>query len=201
MKKLLFLGLLSLSMVFSTTPGAQAWFDCCRSHCCSKYSTKLCIRPYNAFSPVAYGTIVGEGCMPINVFGGQLPPMPRSYMGMGGMGMGMDGGCCAAPSCFTSGCCEGGCLPPAGSFTTSPQQMVPGQAMPTTPGPQFNPPNPQPLNQGMYMMPMQTPMGYNYGYGPVQPASYQQPLVNPYYYSMPANYYGQPQAPSYWYGH
>ena len=184
MKKL-FLGLVSLASLCASASNAPAWFG----HCCgcNQCTTKLCIRPYNAFSPVAYGSIVADGCMPINIYGGGLPCMraPNGY----------PGACCSAPSCFTSGCCDSGCLPPAGAATPA---MAPGQPMPQgVPGQQFTPPNPQPLNQGVYMVPMQNPMayGYSYGYAPVQPIAYQQPMVNPYYYNQQ-----QQQAPSYWYG-
>jgi hypothetical protein len=185
MKKL-FLSIVSLTCLCASATSAKAWFfdGCCGCHC---YTTKLCIKPYNAFSPVAYGSIVGDGCMPINVYGGGLPCMRTPY--------GNGGACCAAPTCFTSGCCDTGCLPPAGGAATP--AMVPGQPMPQgAPGQQFTPPNPQPLNQGAYMVPMQNPMAYSYGYGyaPVQPVAYQQPMVNPYYYPQ------QQQAPSYWYG-
>jgi hypothetical protein len=171
MKKL-FLGLVSLATLCASASSAQAWFH----HCCgcNHCTTTLCIRPYNAFSPVAYGSIVGDGCLPINIYGGGLPCMrgPYGYAG---------------PSCFTSGCCDSGCLPPAGGGTTP----APAQPMPQgAPGKQFTPPNPAPLTQGAYVV----PMGYDYvyGYAPVQPVVYQQPMINPYYCPQ--------QAPSYWYG-
>jgi hypothetical protein len=184
MKKLLFLGFLSLAGLVADAAAAKAWFDCCCRHHCCKYSTVLCIRPYNAFSPVAYGNIIADGCMPVNVFGGQLPcnngGMPSCFNG---------GGCCAGPSCCTSGCCDFGCLPPAGAVT-------PGQPQQ---GPQFTPPNPTPMNPGTSAVAPNL-MGYTngYAYAPVQAVGYY-----PYYPQpvIPAGYYGQPQqGPSYWYG-
>src|SRR5438067_3219527 len=135
MKKLLFLGLVSLAAVGASARDARAWFGCCHDRCCNKYTTKLCVRPYNAFSPVAYGNIVADGCMPINVFGGYGPQMrgPSCFNGGGG---GYGPGCC-----FTSGCCDSGCLPPAGSFAGAPQiQMAPGQMPQGMPAPQFSAP-------------------------------------------------------------
>jgi hypothetical protein len=200
MKKLLMLGLMSLVVLGGSAQEGWAWGRCG----CNKYTTTLCIRPYNAFSPVAYGSIVADGCMPINLYGGQLGPL-----GMGG--------CCAPPSCFgpnygggccSSGCCENGCLPAPGSFANAPtMQVTPGQQMPQgQPGQPFTPPapTPVPVGQSSYMVPMQPTMGY--GYGPIQPAGYvpgYQPMYNPYYNPM---YYGygmpnQGQMPGYWYGH
>jgi hypothetical protein len=206
MKKLLLLGLMSLAVMGGFAQEGWAWGrGCCRGRCwgCNRYTTTLCIRPYNAFSPVAYGNIVADGCMPINLYGGQLPPM---------------GGCCAPPmcmpSCFvpnygggccSSGCCENGSLPAPGSFAGAPMMpIVPGQPLPQgQPGQSFTPPAPTPIGQSSYMMPMQPPVGY--GYGPVQPAGYMpgyQPMYNPYYNPMYG--YGTPnqgQMPGYWYGH
>jgi hypothetical protein len=187
MKKLLFLGLLSVAVLSSFATESQAWFDCCRCRRCCRCSTKLCITPYNAFSPVMCGNIVANGCMPFNFCGG-CPPMGPS---------------CFAPSyggCCTSGCCtsggENGCLPSPGSFANvQPTQGVPGQPLPQgQPGGQFTPPNPQPLSQSFYP-------AYGYGYGPVQPVGYMQgyqPMYAPaYQYG-----YGMPyQSPGYWYGY
>jgi hypothetical protein len=179
MKKLLFLGFLSLAALAADAANARAWFDCCCRHHCCKYSTVLCIRPYNAFSPVAYGNIIADGCMPVNVYGGQLPCTPSCFNGGGG---------CAGPGCCTSGCCDFGCLPPAGAI---------GQPLPQgNPGPQFTPPNPTPLNPGTSTVAPNL-MGYTYGYSyaPVQTVGYY-PYAQPV---APMNYY-QPQGPAYWYG-
>jgi hypothetical protein len=179
MKKLLFLGLLSVAGVGMSASAAHAWFlDCCRNFCCDRYCTKLCVRPYNAFSPVAYGSIVADGCMPLNVVGGHYPP---PYMAPYGCYPSYGPGCC------TSGNCDVGCLPAPGSFGAMPSGAMPPGAMPPggmptmpmpmpvpqgSPGPQFQVPNPQILNQSSYRVPMATPV----------------------------NYYAPPQAPAYWYG-
>jgi hypothetical protein len=185
-------------MVGGSAQEGRAWYlGCCWDHlchrdCCSRYTTTLCIRPYNAFSPCCYGNIVADGCMPINLYGGQLPcmrcPAPMCMPPCCGPNFG--GGCCS------SGCCESGCLPPPGTFAGAPMmQAMPGQAMPQgQPGQQFTPPTPTPLGPTSYM-PMPA-----YGYGPVQPVGYS-PMYNPYYNPMYG--YGMPyqgQMPGYWYG-
>jgi len=188
MKRLLLLGLLSIAAISTSAPDAHAWFfDWCRGCRSNSYNIKICVRQYNAFSPpCCYG-------MPINFCGGCLPqqPMPSCF------------GCPSyGPGCCTSDCCDFGCLPAPGSFANAPQDPMPAvQAPPMpqgNPGPQFQAPNPQLLNQSSYMVPMQVPPAY--GYGPAQPAAYY-PMYNPYSYSTaPVNYYGPPQAPGYWYG-
>lgn len=187
MKKLLCFGLLSLAALSSFAPESQAWGCCGRRHCC-RYSTVLCIRPYNAFSPVAYGNICADGCMPINIYGGQMPCMQQSCFAPQGFG-----GCCSPfGGCSTSGCCENGCLPAPGSYAGAPMTVTPGQPMPAgQPGPSFTPPNPQPIGQTNYY---QAP----YGYAPVQPVGYAAPT----YPQSPVYNYGYGyQVPSYWYGH
>jgi hypothetical protein len=61
------------------------------------------------------------------------------------------------------------------------------------------PPNPAPLGQVSYSMPMPQYMGYGYGYAPVQPVGYYQPMYAPQYPSGYGMGY-QGQAPGYWYG-
>jgi hypothetical protein len=194
MKKLLFLGLLSVAAIGIAPRDAHAWFlDWCRSCCCDRCTTKLCIKPYNAFSPVAYGSIVADGCMPINIYGGCRPPLPMpSCFGCPSYG----------PGCCTSGCCDVGCLPAPGSYANAPQMSAPAMQSPPVPlpnpGPQFQPPAPQLLHQSAYMVPM--PMQPAYGYNPMpMPTGYG---YNPMYpYAMPPmNGYAPPQVPAYWYG-
>jgi hypothetical protein len=190
MKRLLILGLLSLAAVTACAQNAGAWFHCCCRHRCCTYTTRITVRPYNAFSPVMCGKIAVDGCMPINPWGGQFSAMMPSVFG----------GYACGPGCFTSGCCDAGSLPAPGKVTPAPPgQGLPSQPVPD-PGPQFTPPSPQPLNQSTYWMPMQSAMAYSYGYGhaAVQPADYQ-PVANPYYPMTPASY-AAPQVPAYWYG-
>jgi hypothetical protein len=119
MKKLLVLGFLGLVALHTSAQKASAW--CLfKNHCCCKFNTTLCIKPYNAFSPVAYGNIVGEGCMPVNVFGGygggqQGPGCAPCY-----------GGACSGP-----GCVVGGGYIPSGVHTTP--GVARGMVMPTAP--------------------------------------------------------------------
>jgi hypothetical protein len=170
------LGIVGLVGLNTFAQEAQAWGWLRDKCCCSKFTTTLCIKPYNAFSPVAYGTIVGDGCMPVNVFGGYAGQQPSSF----------------APGCCSSGCCGGGCLPAPGGVMSGPIQMLPGQPMPSM---QFAPPAPGPIQQSsqMFMVP-----AAGYGYSGIQPVGYQ-PAVNPY---INMGYYGQQpgQVPSYWYG-
>ncbi len=190
MKKLLVLGLLSIAAVTASARSADAWFfDNWR---CKKCCTEVCIRPYNAFTPVACGTITACGCMPFSYYGGGYGAPQPSCFGYPSYG---PGGC-------TTGYCDTGCLPAPGSVATgipATSPVPPTQPMPQgAPGQQFQAPIPQMINPGAYMMPMQP----GYGYAPVQAAGYyQQPMYNPYGYQMvPVNYYQPAPAPSYWYG-
>ena len=61
MKRMLLVAALSLAVVgLSAAPASAGFF----SPCCSKYCT-LHIKPYNAFSPVAFGTICCDGFSPL----------------------------------------------------------------------------------------------------------------------------------------
>lgn len=201
MKKLLVLGLLSLTALSVMPQTSHAWFRCWR---CSKYSTYICIRPYNAFSPVSYGNITSTGCCPMMLGGSPMGGCPVPAM----------------PSCFnpcppscTMGFGDGGCLPSPSAFAQQP--MMPGpmsQPLPQAPqqGPQFTPPQPMPLNPAAYQT------GYNpylYNYGVMQAAAYQGNYYGNYPgYGYQPNYYqnygygygnspaNNVQVPSYWYG-
>src|SRR5438046_6624672 len=92
MKKHFLVGYLSVAALALNGPAAQAGLlhHCCGCHKCCTY---LCVRPYNAFSPVCCGSVSCIGCCPM----------------FGGMGGGMDCGPCGPvgggmPSCF-NGCC------------------------------------------------------------------------------------------------
>jgi hypothetical protein len=217
MKKLLVLGLVSLTVLGGLPQLALAGPFCWRCRC-SKYSTYICIRPYNAFSPVCYGNIMADGCCPLMMGGGQFS------------------GCCpgpSTPSCFTAcapsctmGFDGGGCLPAPGNVqqpqAAAPNATPPAQQLPQGPaaGPQFAPPNPAQLNPAAYMWGY-NPYLYNYGvmqtsayqnyYGNYAPAGYNGYQPN-YYQNYGYGYgygYGTPnygqapnygQVPSYWYG-
>jgi hypothetical protein len=97
MKKLLLLGCLTvIGLSFAPAP-AHAWwpFNCCCSH---HYSMKICVTPYNAFSPVCAGNFCCVGCNPF-CCGPQQPPPPPWANGQ------------ACPPMCNSNCCESGCLP------------------------------------------------------------------------------------------
>ena len=192
-------------MFFGTGAKADAWFlDCCRHWCCNRCCTNICVTPYNAFTPICCGNISAQGCCPINMCGGYCP-MPCApscfHPGYGGMNpYGGHGG-------YAGGNCGYGSLPAPSAVATVPHMpaqtpVIPGQPVPiTTPGQSFVVPNPQIINQGGHMLPQQMAPGY--GFAPVQPIAYYggyQPQYNPYAYSMMPAYYGQGQAPAYWYG-
>src|SRR5439155_10796780 len=96
MKKLFTTALLSLAGLAVTTSQASAFFNCCGWRCCNKYSAKICVRPYNAFTPTCFGTITGIGCNPMN-FGGPTWNGPACGPSCG-------------PVCCSSGGCDSGFL-------------------------------------------------------------------------------------------
>jgi hypothetical protein len=152
MKKLLGLGLLSVAALGWATAPASAWWPCfpmkgcCKSKCCST----ICIRQYNAFTPVCTGSLCCDGCCPIN--------------------FGAGGGCCPTNCCPTSSTCSAGgvygdpyCmgqLPPA----------MPGMAAPVMAGA----PNVQ------APMPMSAAYGGQMGYNPYAAAYNPYAQFNPY---------------------
>jgi hypothetical protein len=77
MKKLLYTGLLGFAALTLMSAPVQAHtfglfihHRCCR--CCDKCS--VCIRPYNAFTPVISGNLVADGCFPFSGAGGNGGP-------------------------------------------------------------------------------------------------------------------------------
>jgi hypothetical protein len=132
MKKMLLAVLLSLAGVGLSNGKASAWLLC--HHCC-KHCATICVRPYNAFTPSAFGTICADGCCPMQF--GQCPPPPPWMMPPCG-GCGVDGSCgtCTTVAPHGTAVAAPGApvtLPPAG---TSPvfQAPAPVQApvAPTT---------------------------------------------------------------------
>jgi hypothetical protein len=164
MKKLLTLGLLSLAALAFTTGSASAWpfFGKC-NQCC----TTICLRQYNAFSPICCGD-VNMGCCPINLNGCCRFGMGGGNQCYGGAGYG--GGACYAGS--GDACCLGE-LPAPGMMSTPAAAGAPNFQAPL-PNPNQGP---QPLSYGG--MPMCNP------YFPyVQPAAYA-PMMQqtPYYWN------------------
>jgi hypothetical protein len=176
MKKMLFALLLSLAGVGLSTGQASAWLLC--HHCCNSCAT-ICVRPYNAFTPSAFGTICADGCCPLQ-FGHGYPPPPPPWA-FGGpccgpsMGCAMDGSC---GSC-TAGAPQGG--PAAGTPTSLPQGTLPAFQGPV---PAQAPAAPTTGSVGYPM-----PMG-------VQAAGYRAPGYYPGYAPMP--WMQQPTYPAYW---
>jgi hypothetical protein len=171
MKKLLLFGVLGVTALALTAQNAFAW-GWLKNHCCcgGRCNTTLTIKPYNAFSPVAYGSIVADGCMPVNIYGGQLP---------------------CQPSCFNggaSGCCANGmCTVPQGGFAVGvPMQQA--QPIYFNPAAQFVVPTTQvPVqypNMGTVPMvpalPGVQPVGFQQG-NPVNQAPVQAPAY--WYYN------------------
>ncbi|MCI0464498.1 MAG: hypothetical protein L0Z62_46800 [Gemmataceae bacterium] len=193
MKKLLLVGLLSMTAVIGNTSALHArLFQRCFG---GRFACKIHVRPYNAFSPICFGTFNCVGGFPGGgpMFGPPGPPMHGPYA--------------AAPfDHCPEPCHDGACpvLPPA----------HPGGAPADSggnSGPKFTPPSPTPLNSTSYYYPGVMPYAptgvqpaaYQMGYG-MQPAPYgYQPHYAGYapgygmgYYPMMPSY----TAPSYWYG-
>ena len=94
MKKLFALGFLSLAAIGLASGPAAAWWPCFPCSCKSCCTTTICLKQYNAFTPVCWGSLTCDGCCPMNF--GCCP-------GMGGYGFGGGG----AGQCGTNGYCGG----------------------------------------------------------------------------------------------
>jgi hypothetical protein len=170
MKKLLLFAILGLAALIQVPGTTRAGtFGLFTHGCCGGCGCGVCIRPYNAFSPVFCGTVCSDCCCP-------SWPQP----GHGGCG---PGGCDGAPGPMIS------MMPgPMMSGPMMPSLMpypTPGKPPEPLPAPLTAPTNNQlptampkgPVTAGMYpgMMPygMVQPVGYypmyypgyNYGYG------------------------------------
>lgn len=191
MKKLLItiLGLAGLFQVPGIVSASDAFglFTC---GCCRKCGCEVCIRPYNAFSPVLCGTICGDNCFPCggNQCGcgpvgygmpGHMPPGPMVPMAPNPMMQGM----------------PGEMAPPLPRGVPVPQ-AIPG-AVPQVPEPLRAPKAPQPLPEpmatpGNNMVPSPMPRG------PAMTGAY--PGMMPYGMVQPVGYYPV-YYPGYWYGY
>ncbi len=175
--KILALGVLSFVGVVLSAAEASAFFW---NRHINRYSTFIACRPYNAFTPICYGSLVCDGCCPS-----------------------MGNGC--GPSCGPIGaqlsCCDGYPAPGA-AYAAGPMLMPLAQpfmppAGPAQP-PNFTPPPPTaspPAQMSMVGFPngIQT-AGYYPGYYPnYYPVNYG-------YYPMPQPTYPPMAVPSYWYG-
>ena len=171
--KKIVIGLMGLVAFAVSVPQVHAWI--CWRRCCCKYSTYICCRPYNAFTPVCYGSICCNGCCPMQFScgsGGPCCPQP-----------------CCGPSMVSQGCCEADLGPAHMPYGPQPiLQPAPG------PGPNWVPPGPTPMVS-------QAPAMWNYS----MPQQVQQTSYYPGYYPsyQPQGYWPTMPAftpPSYWYG-
>jgi len=180
MNRIVTAALLSLGALGLTSGQASAFFW---KHCCNKCCT-ICVKPYNAFSPVAFGSVCFDGCNPIQ----SCPP----YFG--------GPSCCPAPA----GCdgCAPGHLPPSNPGPGAPHHPGPGAGAPG-----FQSPMPAPLPPGTGAGAMYPNWSYppQYGqYGMVQPTGYRTAYYPNYYYGygpmMPPGGYPMGNLPAYWNG-
>lgn len=187
--KLSILGLLTLAGMAGTAGESQAW--CLRDRM-NRYSTYICCRPYNAFTPVCFGSITCNGCAPVMM---QPPCMPTygGWMPPGGGGACGPMGCC--PNYTTGDGCQTGLPMPMDPMGGMMPQMMPQAPMGQHYAPQPYAAQPMPIQQQSHAYIPQAPM-HNVGYQP----GYQIPG----YYVQPVSYYpqwpNQPVVPNYWYG-
>src|SRR5262249_21364963 len=138
------------------------------------YSTFICCRPYNAFSPVCYGSICCDGCCPLQTC---TPPCG------GGWGGGC-GGCGFAgrgwnPMCLTPPVVPGGMFAPT---------LIAGQGACVPSHPYMVSPEPAPS----------VPVTTNSAYTPMQPTGYYPYYPGYNYY--PMGYQSSAYAPGYGWG-
>jgi hypothetical protein len=187
MKKLLTLGLLSIATLAWATASASAWWPCfplkgcCGSKCCST----ICIRQYNAFTPICCGSLSCDGCCPMT-FGG------CNFGGnnCGGCNFGNNCGGCnyGAPACCVGGgdaCCLGQ-LPAPGTLAAPPPAAAPAAG-----GSNYQAPLP---NAASYAPPM--PWNPYAPYNPYTMSAVQRAGYQPYNAMPPVPYNGP--APYYW---
>lgn len=166
MKRMLIIAALGLAGLGLGSGQANAWIfsHFCRSchKCCDG---TICLKQYNAFSPVASGSLVVDGCLPI--FANTNGPWP-SYggMGCGPMGCGADGGYLGGAPLAAGQTLPDGAVPPG---TT-----VPGATTPTSEPPVFNAPTPTPAPAAGPAARMARP--------PIQMAGYRPPYFPGYGY-------------------
>ena len=166
--------MLSLAVLGLASTQASAWFfdGCCRG--CGKCSTVLCIRQYNAFSPICSGCVTCCGCMPFCPQSCGCGPRyaPPAY----------------APPCYDAGCgaCPTACGAPSSCASLPPITYGPAAGYSPAPAAPVYAPTPQPMPAGPQAM-----MSPAY-YPQVQPAAY----MGYYgYQGQPMGYGYNPMAP------
>ncbi len=166
MRKLLLVAALSAGAIALTAGQASAFFGLFK-HCCGKNCANFCVKPYNAFSPVCFGSLCFDGCGPCFT---QSPGPPPGYQ---------------YP--HDAHCHDGACYPdhlPPHHATVQPGGNT---AAPGAGAPQFMPPAPTPVPNGAgahlmpYWAPVQ-PVNYPYGYVPAVPMNYAPMNVPGYWY-------------------
>ncbi len=205
MKRLLVTSLLGLIVLLQVPGpvwacGAFGLFTC--GGCCKKCGCEVCIRPFNAFSPVMCGSICVENCFPIcgphcacaPPMGGPLPPYPGGPLVAGPPPALMPPPKSPPPAALTPNS-----APPLGSHTNPEETPPPSEGETTGMAPRgYSPwggPTPYPMFQQVNYSPYPYP-GYVPAYYPGVP---QQPLMPAYPYPMmpPMPAYPYPMMPRY----
>jgi hypothetical protein len=155
MKNLFSAGLLALALTGLSAPSSFAGaFGLIPHHHCCSCGCSVCIRPYNAFSPVCCGTMYCDGCFPFT--GGPGGP--------GGCG---PGGCAPGGLNYFGLPCDGGCVgqgdPVSDPSSTPPTATVGGVPPGSVSHMAAYPPQTGLSAVGYYP-------GYGYGYVPQLPA-------------------------------
>ena len=143
MKKVLFSSILGLaSLCLGAAPSQAGTFGLfvgcgpCGGRHCGKCCSTICIHPYNAFSPVASGSMCFDGCSPF------CNTCPAGFPG-GGACHGFNQGAPACNGCPTDACAPsqlpgpgaqampyGGPIPPAYGYAPAyPQSVTPAAAV------------------------------------------------------------------------
>jgi hypothetical protein len=128
MKKLLPSITLAIASLAAFSGAANAWgafglFSGC--HCCSTCGGTITLRQYNAFSPVACGSMMFQGCV--------LSP-PPAMAGYGDGGSCGDGSCASLPGTQPAMAYQGGYYYPNTTYAYGPGMQMPQVAqMPTAP--------------------------------------------------------------------
>jgi hypothetical protein len=203
MKKTLAFLVSSLAALGLATGQASAWFRDCHS-CSSKCCTTICLRQYNAFTPICYGSINCDGCCPMG-FGGfcGMPMSPHGYDMWGGNGF--------AGHVAHAGY---GQAPGYGPATYAPRApwMVPMMPTPSpaVPAPAKESLAPDGKSHPAFRSPLPTPMDpknpVGIGGGPTAYAPQAVPYVVPvvfmpsYQPVVPPTYPGYSMKPYYWHG-
>lgn len=206
MKKSLAFLISSLAALGLAHGQAAAWFrdcNCCSSKCC----TTICLRQYNAFTPICFGSLNCEGCCPMG-FGGFCgqPMVPHGYDPYGGNGF------MAAGYANPGYANPGYAYAPAAAYAprapwTVPMMPTPIPTMPAPSSKESMVPTPAQPN---FRAPLPAPMDQNSmgtGGGPTARAPQAVPYVVPVmfvpsYQPAPAQGTGQPYGlmPYYWKG-